>query len=69
VEEVHMTKRVRRERTLTMNLRCTADERAKLHAIAAAADEPAAQVIRRFIRQRYAADFGEVPPARIGGRS
>lgn len=51
-----------RERELTLNLRVSEEERAKLHAIADAADEPASMTIRKFIRQRYAAEFGEVPP-------
>jgi hypothetical protein len=51
------------ERDVLINVRVSEEERAKLHAIADAADEPAAQTIRRFIRQRYAADFGDVPPA------
>jgi hypothetical protein len=45
-----------------MNLRVSADERAKLHALADANDEPAAMTIRRWIRTFYAQAFGEVPP-------
>ncbi len=51
-----------RERTLTMNLRVSAEEREKLHAIADANDEPAAMTVRRWIRTFYAQAFGEVPP-------
>jgi hypothetical protein len=45
-----------------MNLRVSAEEREKLHAIADANDEPAAMTVRRWIRTFYAQAFGEVPP-------
>ena len=51
-----------RERELTLNLRITEEERAKLKAVAEAADETASQTIRKFIRQRYAAEFGDTLP-------
>ena len=58
------------ERDVLINVRVSEEERSKLHAIADAADEPAAMTIRRFIRQRYAAEFGDVPPSRLakGGK-
>jgi hypothetical protein len=52
------------ERDVLINIRVSRTERDKLHAIAAAADEPAAQTVRRFIRQRYAAEFGDLVPSR-----
>ena len=56
------------ERDVLINVRVSEDEREKLHAIARAADETAAQTIRRFIRQRYAAEFGKTPPKTKGGK-
>ncbi len=50
------------ERDVLINLRVSEEERAKLHAIADANDEPAAQTMRRWIRTFYAQAFGDVAP-------
>ena len=49
-------------REVLINIRVTDRERKMLHAVAHAADETAAQLVRRFIKQRYAAEFGEADP-------
>lgn len=46
-----------RARTLTLNLRVSAEERKKLAAIAAANDEPMAMTVRRWIRTFHAQAF------------
>jgi hypothetical protein len=46
------------ERDVLINLRVSGDEREKLRAIAHANDETMAQTIRRFIKQRFEAQFG-----------
>jgi hypothetical protein len=50
------------ERDVLINVRVTEEERAKLHALADANDEPAAMTVRRWIRTFYAQAFGEVSP-------
>lgn len=52
-----------RKRELTLNLRVSVTERDMLHRLAAANDESGAQLVRRFIRQRYAAEFGDIAPS------
>ena len=54
---------MKRKRNTTLNLRVSEDERDKIHAVADAQDETVAQLIRRFIRQRYEAQFGDAAPA------
>ena len=54
-----------KERTRNLVVKVADDELEMLHRIAAANDESAAQTIRRFIRQRYTAEFGDVAPAKL----
>ena len=54
------------EREILINFRASQDERDKLRALADAADEPYAMTLRRWIKQRYAAEFGDVPPSKLG---
>lgn len=44
------------------NLRVSHEERAKLEALADAEGEAASILVRRWIRQKYEAVFGDVPP-------
>jgi hypothetical protein len=57
-----------RERTATMNMRVNAEERAMMRALAEAEDMPASMLLRRWIRQRYEARFGEMRKAAGGSR-
>ncbi len=50
------------ERAHLFNFRISEDERDKLRALAAEEGEAASILVRRWIRQRYEARFGEVPP-------
>jgi hypothetical protein len=52
------------ERTNLVNFRATDEERAKLKALADDEGEHASTLLRRWIRQRYDARFGEVAPSR-----
>ena len=56
------------ERDVLINVRVSEEERAKLHALADANDEPAAMTVRRWIRTFYAQAFGDVAPKAKGGR-
>ena len=53
------------ERTHLFNFRISEDERAKLEALAHDEDMHASAVVRRWIRQRYEARFGDVAPAKL----
>jgi hypothetical protein len=44
------------------NLRVSETERAKLEALAEAEGEAASILVRRWIRQKYEALFGDAPP-------
>ena len=55
------------ERTHLVNFRATEDERNKLRALADDEGEHASSLLRRWIRQKYEARFGEVSPARVAG--
>jgi len=60
-----------RERELNLNVRITAEERAKLHALAEDRDLSASTLIRHMLREAYAARFGNAPPtttAKAGAR-
>ena len=50
------------ERDVLVNLRVSEEERAKLHAIADANDEPFARTVRRWISTFYRERFGEEAP-------
>jgi hypothetical protein len=52
-----------RDRELNLNVRVTEDERAKLHALADDRDVSASTFLRHFIREAYAARFGNTPAA------
>ncbi len=51
-----------RERELNLNVRITAEERAKLHALAEDRDLSASTLIRHMLREAYAQRFGNAPP-------
>jgi hypothetical protein len=53
------------ERTHLFNMRISEDERAKLAALAEDDDMPSSALVRRWIRQRYEARFGDVAPDMI----
>ena len=53
------------ERTHLFNFRVSEDERAKLEALAQDEDMHASAVVRRWIRQRYEARFGDIAPAKL----
>jgi hypothetical protein len=53
------------EREILINFRASEDERAKLRALADAADEPYAMTLRRWIKQQYVARFGDVEPSKV----
>ena len=55
------------DRLLLFNFRISEEERAKLSALAEDEDMPASIYLRRIIRQRYDARFGEAPPKAAGG--
>jgi hypothetical protein len=50
------------ERPFLFNCRISQDERAKLQALADDEHEAASVVVRRWIRQRYEARFGDAKP-------
>lgn len=54
-----------RDRELNLNVRVTADERAKLHALADDRDLPISTLIRHYVREAYAARFGNAVPAAV----
>jgi hypothetical protein len=66
-----------RERELNLNVRITAEERAKLHALADDRDLSASTLVRHMLREAYAARFGtaaptgtkEAPKAKRAGRA
>lgn len=49
----------------TLSVRLSPEEIAKAHALADAADASIGQVVRRWIRETYAAQFGEVAPPTV----
>jgi hypothetical protein len=51
-----------RTRPHNIVVKVDADELAKLHALADAADEHASRLVRRWIAQQYEARFGDVAP-------
>ncbi len=53
------------ERTHLFNFRISEDERAKLAALAEDEDVHASAVVRKMIRQRYEARFGDVAPSKL----
>ena len=53
------------ERPHLFNMRISEDERAKLQALADDDDMHASAVVRRWIKQRYEARFGDVVPAKL----
>ena len=53
-----------KERTLNLNVRVTEEERAKMHALADHDDLTVSILVRRWIRDRYSARFGDVGPAK-----
>ncbi len=56
---------MRPERDLSVHFRMSAEERDKLHAIAADRDLPASALVRHWLREAYAQRFGNTPPAEI----
>jgi len=53
-----------RERDRTLSVRLDDSELARLHALAAACDEPIGRMFRRWLAERWTARFGDaVPPA------
>lgn len=56
-----------RDRELNLNVRITAEERAKLHALADDRDLSASTLVRHFVREAYAARFGTTPPKATKG--
>lgn len=50
-----------RDRELNLNVRVTEEERAKLHALAEDRDLSASTLIRHWLREAYAARFGNAP--------
>ncbi|MGO8996014.1 MAG: hypothetical protein ACLQVI_22090 [Polyangiaceae bacterium] len=50
------------ERTHLFNMRISEDERAKLAALAEDDDMPSSMLVRRWIKQRYEARFGDAAP-------
>ena len=51
-----------RERNRNLVVRIDEKEHAMAHALAEVQDEPIARIVRRFIRDAYAARFGEAKP-------
>jgi hypothetical protein len=52
-----------KERAHTMSIKVDGDEMARLHALADAGDESIGAMVRRWMRERYTARFGDaVPP-------
>lgn len=52
-----------RDRELNLNVRVTEEERAKLHALAEDRDLSASTLIRHWLREAYAARFGNASPS------
>lgn len=50
------------ERARNLNLKVNDDELAMAHALAEAEDRPISAVVRRWIREQYAEQFGEKRP-------
>ena len=53
------------ERPYLFNCRISEEERAKLQALADDEREPVSVVLRRWIRQRYEARFGDAKPSAL----
>jgi hypothetical protein len=51
-----------RDRTKNLVIRIDDEERAKLRALEDAQDENASRLVRRWIAQHYAAQFGDMAP-------
>jgi hypothetical protein len=51
-----------RERSHNLHVKVDDAELAQLHALADDADEPIARTVRRWIRERYVARFGDATP-------
>lgn len=49
----------------TLSVRLSPEEIAKAHALADADDASIGQVVRRWIRETYAAKFGDAPPPTV----
>lgn len=54
-----------KDRELNFNVRITAEERAKLYALAEDRDLSASTLVRHFVREAYAARFGATPPGSV----
>jgi len=60
ISETHKTRM--RERKHNLVVRVDDEELDMVHALSESTDEPAARIVRRFIRDAYGARFGATPP-------
>lgn len=56
------------DRSKWFTLRLSEAERERLEALAKDEGEPASTLVRRWIRQRYEARFGDLAPPRVARR-
>ena len=56
-----------RDRELNLNVRITAEERAKVHALAEDRDLTVSTFLRHFIREAWMQRFGNAPPPGFEG--
>lgn len=54
-----------KERDKNLNVRVRETELAQLHSLSEAADLPASTLVRQWIRDHYAAKFGDVAPSKM----